>query len=308
MGSSVANSKGPRARYSEATIHNVQVIQAANRSLLFGGMFPALASLPNINYLTMANWMLESSLHLLVNPKNTSIWTARKTFYEAGGLARLFNASPNVQAMRASPSTTPAQKDAIYDGYYFFGLTCASGSYFIKDTKANQNLAAYKPLMAGLAAKGFPVEVPLGTSMDTLFSGNNVNAITSSLAQGLIILNDAYLHQGLNKFPSDKSKAILWALGAYLGPKRDSNNQTGLDRIAAIAEQTGVGVNLNILAQAGIYPNDSTSLYNLGVQVASLQQPSSHMIASTGTSSSKIRVASTTTPVPTGGNTNPNCT
>lgn len=297
MSSTVTQGKSKKSYSPEVQISQAQRVQKINKELLSGGYFPGLANLPDINYITMAIWWLESSGRLLYNGQSRQsapIYT--------GAIAKDYSSSVNYQNFIKQPGLTPTQKVNAEDGFCFHGLTAAGGAYFIKDTKLNKGLSAYKPLMNRLAGEGSPVEVDLGTSMTTLFSSNTDAAIKASLAQGLIILNWKFLNALQAVFPTDQYKALIYSIGAYLGFGIDKNGVTGTSRIAQIA--TGNNPNLKVLARAGIVAQNQDLIYATGQSVVTAKITKLNVSPTTTSSTSPARVATTNVPASTS---NPEC-
>lgn len=254
-----SNQKATTVEKGSATI---QLIQEVNRELLTPSYFPGLVRITNIQYVTMAIWALESSMRLLHGGGSSRHSSSSQ--YQPFGISYL--KSTNVRSMLERSDITPQQRENIKDGYYAHGLTGAMGSYFIKGTVHNKEMSNHRAFMNKMAAEGCPLEIELGESMTSLFSKGqkDKNAIRTSLAQGLVILNDKVIRYA-REYPSDHHKALLMAVGAYVGWGKDSNGYSGYDRVLSIRNSDDP--RLKVLKDNGIYPEDKVLLTTLGEAV-----------------------------------------
>lgn len=214
--------------------------------------FPLLKKAPDIRYVAMAIWGLESGWRVWPNGKNSRHYSATKP-ENSSLMGKGYYYSPVIQNLVLSNPSAQV-KEAIQDAFYPHGLTACMGCYHVAGTP--NNLTDFRPHAKVVSDLG--LEVGPGESITALFP-NTLEGKQRSIASGLIILNNKF-KAGLAKYPNSEA-AIKYAVGAYVGKAgaKDVNGYTPemrTDQVYATRSNR-----LDLLAQAGIVRSGESGTY-----------------------------------------------
>ena len=253
--STAKNSRSVKSNKLEVPKANVQLISSIVKRVLNGGLFTRLRDIPNIHYVVRAVFTMEVNDLQLTRRIGGRQTSRHYTSAETSKIVTVdYKGSRNYRAFNKRQDITPEQRYNLEDGYYAHGISAVMGGYFIRGTESNSQIRAYRPVIDYYAGKGIPLEVNLGESLTTLYTTSNLeNNLEASIVQGLIILTDK-VRAASEKIPDDPFKALMLAVGYYVGKGKDANGYTGLDRIIDVSNRENT--KLNILAVNGVKPID----------------------------------------------------
>jgi len=187
--------------------------------------FPLLKTAPDILYVAMAIWGMESGWKLLhrkssgvIDSSHLSPVDPRRSTLVGKG----YNNSNPIQNILNS--TDYVAKTNVIQGYVAHGLSACMGCYHVKGTP--NYITDFAPNQAIVDALGLAVDP--GQSITALFAANDELAMTRSVVAGLIILQNKYkiyLNSKNLATYHNPAQAIFSAVGAYVGKagSRDIN-------------------------------------------------------------------------------------
>lgn len=249
--SSVASGKNsPKAKQQKPAPDLSKIEEIRNITYGLLQLFPVLKAGPDVMYYLMATWGAESGWKLLHNKNNPSSrhWTPSPP--DKSSITRVYQNSNVVKNVYNSPSVTPQIRTAVEDGWYPHGITATMGSYMVRGNPNNLQEWRARPEAIPVIEQ-FGLEVDAGVSItQTLFPVDNVTCRTRSIASGIIIFNSKYC-AGLRKYSNNTTKAMQYALMAYLGSAgvADLNGVTPEIRAADLNSASGRSA---ILAQIDV--------------------------------------------------------
>lgn len=211
--------------------------------------FKYLNTAPDILYIAMAIWGMESGWNLLHKKRDGSYDSAhlspvdpnRSTLIGKG----YYNADP-ILSFRNRAGLSAQEAKNIAEGFVAHGLSACMGCYHVIGTpNYNQAFAPYKSIV-----DQYGLGVSPGQSITALFPDNDLG-MTRSIVSGLIILQDKY-RIGMKKFNNNPSQAIEAAVGYYVGKagSRDINGYSPEDRQRDVMYSPSG--KLSVLAQIGV--------------------------------------------------------
>ncbi len=190
--------------------------------------FSLLKTAPDILYVAMAIWGLESGWKLwhnhggVLDSRHLSpVDPNRSTLIGTG-----YRFADPIKSFMARPNLTSVEADNVAQGFVAHGLSACMGCYHVRGTpNYNTDFKPYESIVNSLG-----IAVNPGESITALFPDNDIGK-TRSIVAGLIILQNKY-KIGLRKFDKNVSKAIEAAVGWYVGTAgaRDVNGYSPVDR------------------------------------------------------------------------------
>lgn len=237
--------------------------------------FKQLINAPDILYISMAIWGMESGWNLwhskggVKDSRHLSpVDPARSTLIGKG----YYNSDP-ILSFRSRSNITAQEKINIAEGFVAHGLSACMGCYHVRGTpNFNSDFKRYRDIV-----EGYGLAVNPGESITAIFPDNETG-MTRSILAGLIILENKF-RIGMANNRNNPSKAIEAAVGYYVGKAgaRDVNGYSPemrqrdvmykpSDKLAALAQigvvRTGqVGIQVSDYSQvqlAKITPSPNT--------------------------------------------------
>ena len=279
----------PRVSITASISSNTQLVASITQDLLTK-YFPEMRGLENILWVCMSTFAHDTNPGFNVHRGSTT--RGYTSSENKSSVSKSYKKSQNYINFNNATSLSPDQREGVIDGFYGHGISQAMGYYFIRGTVGNTNLRSwFGGIMDTIIAAGIPLEINIGDYMSTIMPDNGPASITTSVAQGLIVLN-SHIRIGKRMYPTNSLLAMGVAVGGYLGWSKDNNGSTGTGRVKAVANL--LDPSNKLLIANGINPTNSSQLAALGQQIFKVGKAVS---PKSGSSTTQVASSSPSSPV-----------
>ena len=301
---SSAGQKAVRAVSGAASTADLQRFMAITKEML-QQYFPRLSKIPDILYVCMSIWGLESSFKLWHMKTTLKGDNAYLNGYDSchlspadssKGMIGKYWRSAEVQNLLRTRGDDINIVTALHQGRVAQGLSAVMGCYYIRNNPFNDEIQKYKSLLADL-----DMQVDPGQKVTDLFPNNEVGE-RRSIGSGIMILD---LHYGYARGGvKTDSEGLTSAVSRYVGKAgaKDINGYSPEDRVRDVyGKPTTLSSRLARelgLTRSGYVPANPPGTSTEDTKVAKATQDSKANATKPTTSENKqTHVASTSTPM-----------